>query len=158
MTESDETTTKAVGTRAQDEVDAETKKMSSQILDMMAVQGKSSQGGPGVMSCSGKDRDKFFIMKHPWSLTGTSDDELAQAMARLKEELPKHGWKIVKYGPDTSPSKNLELTADHDEKKFGLNVSFWKKDSGGDKNPPALVVNVVSGCYEVPEGKTVEHY
>ncbi|MEU9982551.1 hypothetical protein [Streptomyces sp. NPDC050856] len=149
---------KVVGTRPQDEVDAETKQMSSQILDLIAVKGKTSQGGPGVMSCEGKDRDRFFIMNHPWSLTASTDEELARAMARLKEELPRHGWKIVRYGPDTSPSKNLELVADNDERKFGLNIAFWKQDRGGDKNPPSLIVNVVSGCYQVPEGQTVEHY
>ncbi|MEU9009351.1 hypothetical protein AB0D12_06095 [Streptomyces sp. NPDC048479] len=79
-------------------------------------------------------------------------------MTRLKDGLPKQGWKITRFGPDKSASKNLELIADHDEKKFGLNISFWKKNSGGDKNPPALVVTVVSGCYQVPEGQTVEHY
>ncbi|MET9433416.1 hypothetical protein [Streptomyces sp. NPDC006551] len=150
--------TKVVGTREQDEVNTEIKKVSSELYDLIGVKGTASKTGAGVQSCAGKDREKFYTMFHPWSLVAQTDDELAQAMERLKEELPKHGWKIVKYGQDSSASKNLELTADNDERKFGVHISFWRKNSGGDKNPPSLVVNVISGCYQVPEGQTVEHY
>ncbi|WP_229818635.1 hypothetical protein [Streptomyces lateritius] len=157
MSESDGT--KVVGVREQDEVNAATKKVSSEIYDLIGVEGTTSKGGPGVLSCEGKDREKFYIMKHPWSLAAETDAELAEAMERLKEKLPQHGWKIVKYGPDSSPSKSLELTADNDEKKFGVHISFWKQRTVlGQTKPPSLIIDVISGCYEVPEGQTVEHY
>ncbi|MFE0699358.1 hypothetical protein [Streptomyces sp. NPDC058872] len=149
---------KVVGVRDQDEVNAETKKVSSEIYDLIGVQGSASKAGAGVQPCRGLDRERFYKVFHPWSLTASTDEELARAMERLKVELPRHGWKIVGYGPDSSPSENLELTADHDERKFGVHVSFWRKDSGGDTNPPMLRIDVVSGCYQVPEGQTVEHY
>ncbi|GGU66980.1 MULTISPECIES: hypothetical protein [Streptomyces] len=149
---------KPVGTRSVDEVDAETKQISSQILDIIAVKGVTSKSGPGVSTCDGAERGKLFLMRHPWSLTGASDAELAKAMNRLKEDLPKHGWKIVGYGPNSSKAKSLELTADHIEKKFAVKVELWEKNSGGDSNEPTLLVNVVSACYQVPEGQRVDGY
>ncbi|MEU2295024.1 hypothetical protein ACFY9H_00065 [Streptomyces bacillaris] len=149
---------KPVGTRSVDEVDAETKRISSQILDIIAVKGVTSKSGPGVSTCDGAERGKLFLMRHPWSLTGASDAELAKAMNRLKEDLPKHGWKIVGYGPNSSKAKSLELTADHIEKKFAVKVELWEKNSGGDSNEPTLLVNVVSACYQVPEGQRVDGY
>lgn len=159
MTDSPESNIpKPVGTRSIDDVDAETKKISSQVLDIIAVKGEASESGPGVTTCEGEERGKLFIMRHPWSLTGSSDDELMQAMTRLKEELPKKGWKIINYGRNNSRAKSLELTADHNEKQFAVNVEFWEKNSGGDTNPPTLVVNVVSACYQVPDGERVDRY
>ncbi|MFC9143623.1 hypothetical protein ACFWGE_14715 [Streptomyces bacillaris] len=149
---------KPVGTRSVDEVDAETKRISSQILDIIAVKGVTSKSGPGVSTCDGAERGKLFLMRHPWSLTGASDAELAKAMNRLKEDLPKHGWKIVGYGPNSSKAKSLELTADHIEKKFAVKVELWEKNSGGDSNEPTLLVNVVSACYQVPEGEKIDRY
>ncbi|WP_260988182.1 hypothetical protein [Streptomyces sp. CFMR 7] len=149
---------KPVGTRSVDEVDAETKQISSQILDIIAVKGVTSKSGPGVSTCDGAERGKLFLMRHPWSLTGASDAELAKAMTRLKEDLPKHGWKIVGYGPNSSKAKSLELTADHIEKKFAVKVELWEKNSGGDSNEPTLLVNVVSACYRVPEGEKIDRY
>jgi hypothetical protein len=74
-------------------------------------------------------------------------------MKRLKAELPKQGWKIVEYGPDISKDKNINLTADNDKKKVGVNIVQMSKN-----DPPKLSLNVVSGCYKVPDGQTVEHF
>ncbi|MER7743772.1 hypothetical protein ABT013_00715 [Streptomyces bacillaris] len=149
---------KPVGTRSVDDVDAETKQISSRILDVIAVKGVMSKSGPGVSTCDGVGRGKMFLMRHPWSLTGASDAELMKAMNRLKADLPKHGWKIIGYGPNSSRAKSLELTADHIEKKFAVKVEFLEKNSGGDSNEPTLLVNVVSACYQVPEGEKVDRY
>ncbi len=160
MTNSEEPNgTKPAGTRSVDDVDSETKKISSEILDIIAVKGKLSEPGPGVSACEGDERgEETFMLRHPWSLTASSDGELSKAMARLKEELPKNGWEIVKYGRNNSASKSLTLTADHKERKFGVHVEHWEKNSGGDSNPASLVVTVVSACYQVPDGETVKRY
>ncbi|MFF0475130.1 hypothetical protein [Streptomyces sp. NPDC004284] len=151
--------TKVVGVREQDEVNAETKKVSSEIYDLIGVRGSASKAGAGAQPCQGMDREKFYRIFHPWSLSAKTDDELAQAMERLRSKLPEHGWKIVKYGPDDSAAKSLELTADDDARKFGVHISFWKARTVlGKPKPPMLMVDVISGCYQVPEGKTVEHY
>ncbi|MFF8439398.1 hypothetical protein ACF07U_00780 [Streptomyces californicus] len=159
MTErEDSSTPKPVGTRSVDDVDAETKQISSQILDIMAIKGTMSKSGPGVSTCEGAERGKLFLMRHPWSLTGASDDELSKVMVRLKEDLPKRGWKIVRYGRNNSKAKSLELMADHVVKKFAVKVEFWERDSGGDTNEPTLLVNVVSACYQVPDGEKVDRF
>ncbi|MGW7519566.1 hypothetical protein ACWGJ2_28640 [Streptomyces sp. NPDC054796] len=143
--------------RSIEKADAETKRVSSQVLDIIDVEGKVSEPGPRVTSCSDKNAEKFFKMLHPWSLTGTSNEELRQAMTRLRENLPKKGWKIVGYGRNNSKDKSLELTADNHEKRFGLNVELWEEAEGSGEKPK-LIVNVVSGCYRVPEGETVDRY
>ncbi|MFI1187662.1 hypothetical protein [Streptomyces californicus] len=145
-------------TRSVQDVDAETRQISSQILDVMAIKGVLSKSGPGVSVCEGSERGKIFLVRHPWSLTGTSDAELMKAMTRLKGDLPKHGWKVVEYGQNSSRGKSLELTADHVAKKFAVKVEFWKRSSGGDTNEPMLLVNVVSSCYQVPDGEKVDRF
>ncbi|EST23098.1 hypothetical protein N566_26130 [Streptomycetaceae bacterium MP113-05] len=139
-----------------DVVDNETKEVSSQILDLIAVEGEVSQPGPGVASCDDRDREKFFKLRHPWSVTASSNKELEEAMGRLKEQLPKQGWDITEYGRNNSKNRSLELTADHHEKKFGVNVVLMA-NHGGDESP-LLAVTVVSACYQVPKGERVEHY
>ncbi|MEK8144917.1 hypothetical protein NKH18_35455 [Streptomyces sp. M10(2022)] len=74
-------------------------------------------------------------------------------MEQLKEELPKHGWKIVKYGPNTSKNKDLTLTADNDKKKVSVKVTHMAKF-----DPATLSLDLVSGCYKVPDGEEVERF
>ncbi|MFE3182584.1 hypothetical protein ACFXKR_17200 [Streptomyces violascens] len=94
-------------------------------------------------------------ISHPWDLTpaSTTTAELDGAMERLKRELPRHGWKVVEYGRDTSMNKNLSLTADNDEKKVSVKLGAHAKDT-----PPSLGLMVVSGCYQVPDSQQVQHF
>ncbi|KMS84240.1 hypothetical protein ACZ91_49035 [Streptomyces regensis] len=127
--------------------------VSSGIYDLIKVKGKASDSRPGVQQCPGKDRDKYFQIFHPWSFYPASAADLDAAMEHLREGLPKQGWKIVEYGPDTSRNKNLTLIADNDEQKAGVHIVQMKK-----RNPPKLSLMVVSGCYQVPDGQEVEHF
>ncbi len=77
-------------------------------------------------------------------------------MERLREELPQRGWELKKYGPNNSKARTLTLIADHPKKKFGINIEFWDKLK--EEDVPSLVISVVSACYQVPDGETVEHY
>ncbi|WP_405750096.1 hypothetical protein OHA19_11050 [Streptomyces sp. NBC_00012] len=74
-------------------------------------------------------------------------------MKRLKTELPKHGWRVVDYGPDTSKNKNINLTADNDKKKYSVKVVQMAKN-----DPPKLSLMVVSGCYQVPDGEKIQRF
>ncbi|GGS65711.1 hypothetical protein GCM10010206_30250 [Streptomyces cinerochromogenes] len=127
--------------------------MSSRLYDLIGVRGKASDGSPGVQECSGKDRDRYFRIFHKWSFYPASAGDLDVAMRNLKDAMPKHGWKIVEYGPDSSANKNLTLIADNDGQKAGVHITRMAK-----RNPPKLSLMVVSGCYEVPEGQEVEHF
>ncbi|WP_329068570.1 hypothetical protein [Streptomyces sp. NBC_01429] len=147
---------KPEGTRAVDDVKSAAEKTSSRILDIIAVKGAVSEPGPGVTTCEGADPGRLFTVYHPWSITGSSDEELGKAMRRLKSELPGEGWEIVQYGPNSSRDKTLELTADHAEKKLGLNVELWEQSEGED-GKPKLIVNVISACYQAPDGEEVDY-
>ncbi|MFF0745560.1 hypothetical protein ACFYVL_34680 [Streptomyces sp. NPDC004111] len=128
-------------------------KVSSEIYDLLGVKGKASENSAGVTGCEGKDPKTYFRVFHPWSFKAAAVSDQAKAMERLKSELPKHGWKIVRYGPNNSKNKSVTLTADHDEKKVSVKVTNMEK---GDA--PMLSLDLVSGCYKVPDGKTVEHF
>ncbi|MFF9086806.1 hypothetical protein ACF1BE_10405 [Streptomyces sp. NPDC014991] len=143
----------SAGTSTSSAAADELERVSSGIHDLIGVRGKTSDSRATVTECSGKDPDKYFRVLHPWSFSPASPGDLGVAMQRLKEALPKHGWKIVEYGPDTSRNKNLRLTADNDAKRAGVHIVQMAKD-----NPPMLSVDVVSGCYQVPDGQEVEHF
>ncbi|MGW0208555.1 hypothetical protein ACWDZ8_23060 [Streptomyces sp. NPDC003233] len=145
--------TRIVGTSTSMDAANATEKVSSGIYDLIGVKGKASDSQSGVSECSGKDRDKYFQIFHPWSFYPASASDLEKAMKNLKTELPKHGWKIVEYGPDTSKNKNVNLTADNDKKKVGVNIVQMLKN-----DPPKLSLTVVSGCYKVPDGQKVQHF
>ncbi|WP_262418370.1 hypothetical protein [Streptomyces sp. SP2-10] len=127
--------------------------VSSGIRELIGVEGRTSDSHGTVTECSGKDPDTYFRILHPWSFTPTAPGDLGAAMQRLRAALPKHGWKIVEYGPDTSRNKNVQLTADNDAQKAGVHIVRMDKDE-----PPMLSVDVVSGCYRVPDGQKVEHF
>ncbi|MFI9805754.1 hypothetical protein ACIHEJ_15540 [Streptomyces sp. NPDC052301] len=148
---SDETT--IVGTSTSMDAANATEKVSSGIYDLIGVKGKTSDSQSGVSECSGKDEDKYFRIFHPWSFYPTSASDLEKAMKNLRAELPKHGWKIVEYGPDTSKHRNINLTADNDQKKVSVNIVQMLKN-----DPPKLSLTVVTGCYKVPDGQKVQHF
>ncbi|WP_406007271.1 hypothetical protein OG440_14675 [Streptomyces sp. NBC_00637] len=129
------------------------KKVSSELYNLIGLQGKASDTGPGVKECGGKDPEKYFQMFHSWSFTPASSEQLGGAMTRLKTDLPEHGWNIADYGPDSSRNKNLSLTADNDKKKFSVKIVHRAKD-----DPPNLNFFVVSGCYQIPDGQEIEQF
>ncbi|MFP1627864.1 hypothetical protein ACLB9X_22445 [Streptomyces sp. 5K101] len=143
----------SAGTSTSQDAADEAEKVSSEIYDLIGIKGKASDTGPGVKECGDKDPEKYFQIFHKWSFYPASASQLSGVMERLKEVLPKHGWKVVDYGPDTSKNQNLNLTADNDEKKHSVNIAHFAK-----RNPPKLSLMVVSGCYQVPEGQKVERF
>ncbi|MFA7768314.1 hypothetical protein [Streptomyces sp. NRRL S-448] len=141
------------GTSTSRDAAAAMEQVSAELRGLTGVEGKPSDGLAGVTECPGKDPARHFRVFHPWSFYPASNDRLDEAMERLKAALPEHGWKVARYGPDTSRNKNLSLTADHGEQKYGVSIVQMKKN-----DPPKLSLTVVSGCYEVPEGKEVERF
>ncbi|MFI1400157.1 hypothetical protein [Streptomyces sp. NPDC020681] len=132
-----------------DEARAKTKSVSGQIFDMIGLgQARTTEPGPGVSTCE-QDPDHLFLSRHPWSLYGVPAAELEQGFQRLRETLPKKGWKVVEYGPNKSAAKTLELTADSEKEHFSVNAELRV---GADEKQPLILVNVVSGCYRAPEG------
>ncbi|MFF2811812.1 hypothetical protein ACFVT2_32495 [Streptomyces sp. NPDC058000] len=138
----------------------EARRTSSEILSIINLQGKTSKPGPGVAACGDKPADKFYSIHHPWSLMDVPVEDMKKAMGRLNEQLPKKGWKVTSYGPDTSPSKTLELTADSLEKKSSVSIRLLDRTKRHNPGAPeALIyVDLTSECFQVPAGKTVDEY
>ncbi|MFD7910611.1 hypothetical protein ACFV30_07750 [Streptomyces sp. NPDC059752] len=142
-----------VGTSTSRDAADAVEKVSAELRGLTGVEGKPSEGLPGITECPGKDPARYFRVSHPWSFYPASNDRLDEAMERLRAALPEHGWKVVRYGPDTSRNQNLSLTADDGAKEYGVSVVRMKRN-----DPPKLSLTVVSGCYEVPAGKEVERF
>ncbi|MEU2869956.1 hypothetical protein ABZ769_12225 [Streptomyces olivoreticuli] len=147
--------------REVESVRGEARQLSSGLLDAIALKGDVTQPGPRIASCGDKDTDSFYKINHPWSIGGVPVGDMKRAMERLRDDLPKSGWKVVKYGPDSSPSKSLELLANSTERKFSVNISLHdgsKAESSGAAKESRILVFLVSACFRVPEGKTVVGY
>ncbi|MFE5141658.1 hypothetical protein ACFRDV_29030 [Streptomyces fagopyri] len=141
------------GVSTSSEAAGDAKRTSSELYNLIGIKGKATDTGPGVKECGRKDPEKYFQMFHSWSFTPASSEQLSGVMEQLKVKLPRHGWEVVEYGPDSSRNKNLSLTADNDTKKFSVNITYQAKD-----NLPNLNFFVVSGCYQVPDGQKVERF
>lgn len=147
-------------TREVADAEEEAARLSSEIFDVIDLRGKTSKPGPSVARCGGKDEEKFYKINHAWSLWGVPVEDMKQAMGRLKENLPEKGWKIVKYGPDKSPSKSPELVADSTKKQYSVSIHLYdESDKTGSKAPKSLIyVLLTSACFQVPDGQTVDEY
>jgi hypothetical protein len=138
-------------TLAVDQARTKANHLSSQILDMIGIkEGKVTEGGAGVSLCD-DDPDHLYRMRHPWSIYEVASDKLEAGFQRLRDSLPKNGWKVVAYGRDTSANKNLELTADSEKEPFSVNASLHITGSSGTQQP-MIQVRVVSNCFRAPKG------
>ncbi|MBB1244987.1 hypothetical protein GL263_15630 [Streptomyces durbertensis] len=146
-----------VGVREVAESRSEIKKISKGVFDAISLEGKSSNSGVGVKTCSGRERGKMYKVFYPQSFTGPSDRELSSAMENLRDDLPGRGWKIVEYGPNDSPNRSLTLLADHREERFSVEITHMRGDRR-EGAEPKLLIWVVSACYEVPEGQEVVEF
>ncbi|MER5274571.1 hypothetical protein ABT025_02310 [Streptomyces sp. NPDC002809] len=70
-------------------------------------------------------------------------------MNRLRVELPKGGWKIVKDGPDRSQGRSPQIIAESAGREFAVDVRLHKEVMA-ENSPPMLEVTVESLCYRSP--------
>lgn len=141
------------GTATTDDAVAAVKDVSSEIYRLAGVPGKASEPGPGVKECEGKDPKKYFVVYHPWNLAPSKPEDVEVAMDNLKEKLNTGDWVTKDLYRDNSPAKALNLVADNDEKKVSAWIVKYSESA-----TPSLGINVTSGCYQVPEGETIDHY
>ncbi|MFG3368217.1 hypothetical protein ACGF0K_25000 [Streptomyces sp. NPDC048156] len=155
MSDSDASKTKtpSAGVATTDDAADALEAVSSQIHDFAGVPGKSSEAGAGVQECDGKDPKKFFRVWHPWNFAPKKASDLDVAMENLKKKLNTGGWVIKDLYHDNSPNKALNLVADNDAKKVSVRITQYSKT-----DPPSLGITTISGCYQVPEGETVEQF
>ncbi|MEW1997938.1 hypothetical protein ACFWFH_25285 [Streptomyces coelicoflavus] len=153
MTKNDSHDVPTAGTSTSSDAADALEKVSSGIYDLIGVRGKASNDQSTVMSCSDESRETHFRILHPWNFYPATASDLHAAMEQLKTELPKNGWRIVDYGPDTSKNKNIRMTADNDDKKASIRVIEMAKN-----DPPKLSMDVVSGCFRIPDGQEIERF
>ncbi len=137
----------AVEARNSQAVSAETEKTSSRILEMLAVKGKVTESGAMTAPCTDNGSDeKTFRARHPWSVHQAPFVELQAGMERLRRELPKDGWEIVKDGTDSSTAKSPQLVAESAGREFAVDVRLRRASSVGNA-PDLLEVTVDSACF-----------
>ncbi|MGV9357304.1 hypothetical protein [Streptomyces misionensis] len=129
------------------------KAVSSQIYDLIRLpSAKVTEPGPSISTCD-QDPEHLYKTVHPWSVYGVSEDELKAGFQRLRDGLPGKGWKIVRYGPNKSHNKTLELTADSKTEPFSVDAELWvSSPAAGREKEPKILINVVSGCWRAPKG------
>jgi hypothetical protein len=143
--------------RAVDSVRADAKNLSSRIYERIGVAGKVTRPGPLVALCEGKPEDEYFRIRHSWSFYEAPADAMHKAMHRLKDKLPEDGWRVRKYGRDSSAAHSLEIVAHHPEKEFAVNITFQDR-RGRSESPSSIEVVLESACFHVPEGDDAGEY
>ncbi|MFD4769790.1 hypothetical protein [Streptomyces niveus] len=134
--------------RESETVQDEVEKTSSRILEMMALKGKVTNTGAMVSRCSDYEpEEEVYRARQPWSVYDLPVPELEKAMDRLRGELPKAGWKIVKDGVDNSVGKSPQIVAESKGRKFAVDIRLMDERKYGD-DPSLIMVAVESACYK----------
>lgn len=129
-------------------VEADVEKTSSRILEMLALRGKVTESGAMIAPCADYDTDeKVYRARHPWSIYGVPFADMHGAMDRLRGELPKNGWEIVKDGVDGSAGKSPQIIAESKGREFALDVRLHKANKG-ENSSDLLEVTVESACFK----------
>ncbi|WMX46709.1 hypothetical protein RGF97_20355 [Streptomyces roseicoloratus] len=129
-------------------VQEDVEKTSSGILDMLGINGKVTKSGAMLSRCSGyDDEDEVYRARHPWSVHDVPFADMEQAMERLRTELPKNGWTIVKDGTDGSKSRSPQIIAESSNREFALDARLYKANRK-ENSPDLINVAVESACFK----------
>ncbi|BCM68729.1 hypothetical protein EASAB2608_04063 [Streptomyces sp. EAS-AB2608] len=128
---------------------------SSEILDILAVQGKVTRSGAIATPCTSyPEEDQVHRMRHPWSVYGVPGGDLEKAMDRLRSRLPAKGWKIVKDGPDKSRAKLPQIVANSPDGRLSADLRLWREPADSGRSS-MIEITVVSDCFRSkPDGTT----
>lgn len=124
------------------------------VMGMTHVTGKATGGAPPAyptdLSCDEDDDnspDREWLQM--WSLYGVENDVLGKAMANLATDLPRHGWKVISNGPDSSKARSQEIVAVHRATDTRLRATWHENLETRD---PVLLFDVYSGCFHASAG------
>ncbi|MEU8955836.1 hypothetical protein AB0C93_16195 [Streptomyces sp. NPDC048518] len=133
-------------------VENEVNSISSRILDVMGIKGKTEGSGSMISACDAIDPDmkNYYTVAHPWSIYDLQEGTFEQAMQNLRDQLPKMGWQITKDGPTKSLAKNPEIVAVDNKSHHTVTIEWAKNRSG--KLKELISIDVGSRCYKAPEG------
>ncbi|WP_406740324.1 hypothetical protein [Streptomyces atratus] len=134
-------------TQDSDAVKAGVERTSSRILEILDVKGRVTETGAMTSRCSDYDSDeKVYRARHPWSIYKAPFTDMQKGMDRLRAELPKDGWKIIRDGVDGSRAKSPQIVAESKEGDFAVDVRLHRASKAGNA-PDLLEVTVESACY-----------
>ncbi|MEV0447212.1 hypothetical protein [Streptomyces sp. NPDC050600] len=123
---------------------------SSQVLDMIALKGKVTEGPPLPLPCDGYEPEgEVDRADHSWSIYDLPYEELEQAYNRMRTTLPAHGWKITEDGPNESVAKTPTMRAEAPDGDYAVELQLMdnRKDPKA-KTKVLLGVTVVSRCFQ----------
>jgi hypothetical protein len=133
--------------RPEDEVRQRVIKASSQILDIIALKAKTKDSMPFTLECSGyPEQSEVQRYRHTWSLWEAPDNDLTAAMGRLRTQLPRNGWEIVKDGIDDSRKGAPQIVVNSTDGEASADLRLRLVPPGGEYQS-AIVVTVVSKCF-----------
>lgn len=137
----------AVKAQDSDTVKAGVERTSSRILEILDVKGKVTETGAMTSRCSDYGSDEeVYRARHPWSIYKAPFADMQKGMDRLRAELPKDGWKIVRDGMDSSKANSPQIVAESKSGEFAVDVRLHKASKVGNA-PDLLEVTVESACY-----------
>ncbi|MEU9864491.1 hypothetical protein AB0D99_26815 [Streptomyces sp. NPDC047971] len=120
---------------------------SSQVLDMIGLKGKVTDGPPLPLPCEGYEAEVERV-DHPWSIYDLPYEELERAYARMRTTLPAKGWKITQDGPDESAAKTPTLRADAPDGDYAVELRLMDNRKHPTAKTEALIsLTVVSRCF-----------
>lgn len=107
--------------------------------------------------------EREYSVQHFWSISRLSDRELTRGFNRLREELPKEGWRITHFGHANSTARQLEIAAVHEKDKYSLSAELWVSSSEENAHASApkkgrIVFSVGSPTYRTPKGVDRDNY
>ncbi|GHC65579.1 hypothetical protein GCM10010507_49050 [Streptomyces cinnamoneus] len=129
--------------------------LSSGVLDSTGLQGEATAGGPAIQTVDKREGD--YSVQHDWSIWKMSPDALTSGFERLRQELPKRGWKITHYGPANSRAQQLQIKARHEKDGSFLAAELLIRSTrqGADatsSKTDLINFTVSSPTYRAPEG------
>jgi hypothetical protein len=129
---------------------AETREISANIMEATGINGQIDDSGPGVSTCEeDPERNRLFLMRHPWAIYGVPRETLEEGMDGLRRELPEQGWEIVEDRVLDTPDRTPEMLIETRDGEYGAIVNI-----GGGGDDPRLVVSLSSVCFSTPEGES----
>ncbi|MEU5422524.1 hypothetical protein ACFY1P_22645 [Streptomyces sp. NPDC001407] len=136
-------------------------RLSSAVLDVTQLRGEVTPGGPAAVSFDQSDGN--YSMQHDWSIWKLSPDELTQGFQRLREGLPKNGWRVTHYGPANSKARQLEIEAVHEKDGVSLSAELLIRSTrqggaAGASKTDLIKFAMVSPTYRAPQGVDARKY
>ncbi|MEV6674972.1 hypothetical protein [Streptomyces sp. NPDC051162] len=136
-------------------------RLSSGLLDATQLHGEVTPGGPAAVSYDQPDGQ--YSMQHDWSVWKLSPEELTRGFDRLREWLPRNGWRVTHYGRAHSQAQQPELAAVHEKDGASLSAELLIKHAGDGNGPGAskadlINFNVTSQTYRAPQGVDIGKY